>query len=171
VQTQYYCYGWLSRRKSTCWWVVVCSNLAAKMVCDIVRKRNNIKFICTAKQAWKARRRLAILPVSKARTNKFYIYRQCTYIVYIYWPAALTKTNRENKNVKYNIIYLLTWYEGIAGLFRSHSTYGSKLKFSWSEYFNCHAFKFSDGYKYTMDWCSVYLTPQGLPKYIYLSPP
>ena len=28
--------------------------------------------------------KLAILPVSKARTNKFYIYRQCTYIVYIY---------------------------------------------------------------------------------------
>jgi hypothetical protein len=26
--------------------------------------------------------RLAILPVSKARTNKFYIYGQCTYIVY-----------------------------------------------------------------------------------------
>jgi hypothetical protein len=23
------------------------------------------------------------VPVSKARTNKFYIYRQCTYIVYI----------------------------------------------------------------------------------------
>jgi hypothetical protein len=22
-----------------------------------------------------------------------------------------------------------------------------------------------------MDWCSVYLTPQALPKYIYLSPP
>ena len=22
-----------------------------------------------------------------------------------------------------------------------------------------------------MDWCNVYLTPQGLPKYIYLSPP
>jgi hypothetical protein len=34
-----------------------------------------------------------------------------------------------------------------------------------------HAFKFSDGYKSTMDWCSVYLAPQGLPKYIYLSPP
>jgi hypothetical protein len=32
---------------------------------------------------------------------------------------------------------------------RSHSTYG----------------------KSTMDWCNVYLTPQGLPKYIYLSPP
>ena len=32
------------------------------------------------------------------------------------------------------------------------------------------AFTFSDGYKSTMDWCSVYLTPQGLPKYIYLSP-
>ena len=25
----------------------------------------------------------AILPVSKVRTNKFYIYRQCTYIVYV----------------------------------------------------------------------------------------
>ena len=33
-----------------------------------------------------------------------------------------------------------------------------------------HAFKFSDGYKSTMDWCSIYLTPQALPKYIYLSP-
>jgi hypothetical protein len=30
---------------------------------------------------------------------------------------------------------------------------------------------FSDGYKSTMDWCSVYLTPQALSKYIYLSPP
>ena len=28
--------------------------------------------------------KLAILPVSKARTNKFYIYRQCTYIVYVH---------------------------------------------------------------------------------------
>jgi hypothetical protein len=34
-----------------------------------------------------------------------------------------------------------------------------------------HAFKFSDGYNSTMpmDWCSVYLIPQGLPKYIYPS--
>jgi hypothetical protein len=37
----------------------------------------NIKFICT-------RRRIAILPVSKARTNKFYFYRQCSYIVYLF---------------------------------------------------------------------------------------
>jgi len=22
-------YNWLSRRKSTCWWIVICSNLAA----------------------------------------------------------------------------------------------------------------------------------------------
>jgi hypothetical protein len=28
-----------------------------------------------------------------------------------------------------------------------------------------------DIYKSIMDWCSVYLTPQGLPKHIYLSPP
>ena len=28
-----------------------------------------------------------------------------------YWPATLTKTKRENKNVKYNIIQLWTFYE------------------------------------------------------------
>jgi hypothetical protein len=28
-----------------------------------------------------------------------------------------------------------------------------------------------DWYKSTMDWCSVCLTPQALPRYIYLSPP
>ena len=33
------------------------------------------------------------------------------------------------------------------------------------------AFKFPDGYKSTIDWCSVYSTPQVLPKYSYLSPP
>ena len=27
--------------------------------------------------------KLAILPVSKAHTNKLYIFRQCTYIVYL----------------------------------------------------------------------------------------
>jgi hypothetical protein len=32
-------------------------------------------------------------------------------------------------------------------------------------------YPYLDQYKSTMDWCSVYLTPQGLPKYIYLSPP
>jgi len=36
----------------------------------------NIKLICT-------RQRLAFLPISKACTNKFYIFLQCTYIVYI----------------------------------------------------------------------------------------
>ena len=35
------------------------------------------------KQARKARQRLTFLLVSKARTNKLYIFRQCTYIVYI----------------------------------------------------------------------------------------
>jgi len=37
-----------------------------------------------AKQDRKARQRLNFLPVSNARTNKCYIFRQCTYIVYIY---------------------------------------------------------------------------------------
>jgi hypothetical protein len=40
----------------------------------------------------------------------------------------------------------------------------------WTER-RSHVFKFSDGYKSTMDWCSVYLTPQALSKYNYLSPP
>ena len=37
-----------------------------------------------AKQERKARQRLNFLPVSKARTNKCYIFRQCTCIVYAY---------------------------------------------------------------------------------------
>jgi hypothetical protein len=36
----------------------------------------NMKCICT-------RQRLIFLPVSKARTNKFYSFRQCMYIVYL----------------------------------------------------------------------------------------
>ena len=44
----------------------------------------NIKYICTrCETGLKSSPKLAILPVSKARTNKFYIYRQCTYIVYL----------------------------------------------------------------------------------------
>jgi hypothetical protein len=35
-----------------------------------------------------------------------------------------------------------------------------------SSYIN---WEISDGYKSTMDWCSVYSTPQALPKYIYFS--
>ena len=31
----------------------------------------------------------AILPVSKARTNTFYIYRQCTYIVYLLYTSKI----------------------------------------------------------------------------------
>jgi hypothetical protein len=50
-----------------------------------------------------------------------------------------------------------------------------KLKYSLNENFNLLPYvewdQCSDGYKSTMDWCSVYLTPQDLPKYIYLSPP
>jgi hypothetical protein len=38
----------------------------------------------------------------------------------------------------------------------------------WQTERRLHSFKFSDRYKSTMDWCSVYLTPQALPKYIYL---
>jgi hypothetical protein len=39
-----------------------------------------------------------------------------------YWPASLTKTNRENKNVKYNIyiyIYIYTWHKFTDILYRS----------------------------------------------------
>jgi hypothetical protein len=51
---------------------------------------------------------------------------------------------------------------------RSHSTYGSSTRSDSHRAVFCPN---SVGYKSTMDWCSVYLTPQGLPKYIYLSLP
>jgi hypothetical protein len=54
---------------------------------------------------------------------------------------------------------------------RGKCTWNSNLQTKCRTERRFHAFKFSDGYKSTMDWCSVYLTPQGLPKYIYLSPP
>jgi hypothetical protein len=58
-----------------------------------------------AKQAWKARRRLAILPVSKARTNKFYIYRQCTYIVYIFVHSVdiINSSHPRNRVLRDNV--------------------------------------------------------------------
>ena len=43
----------------------------------------NIKFIYTRCETG-LNSEPSILPVSKARTNKFYIYRQCTYIVYLF---------------------------------------------------------------------------------------
>ena len=46
------------------------------------RKISN-PFTLAAKQDRKNRQRLTFLPVSKARTNYFYIFQQCTYIVYI----------------------------------------------------------------------------------------
>ena len=44
----------------------------------------NIKFICTrCETGLKSSPKARYSAVSKARTNKFYIYRQCTYIVYV----------------------------------------------------------------------------------------
>ena len=54
---------------------------------------------------------------------------------------------------------------------RGKCTWNSNLQAKCRTERRFHAFKFSDGYKSTMDWCSVYLTPQALPKYIYRSPP
>ena len=50
----------------------------------------NIKFICTCwNQDRKTHQRFAYLPVSNARTNKFYIFGQCTYFVYIIFHSLL----------------------------------------------------------------------------------
>jgi hypothetical protein len=54
---------------------------------------------------------------------------------------------------------------------RGKWTWNSNLQTKCRTERRFHAFKFSDGYKSTMDWCSIYLTPQDLPKYIYLSLP
>ena len=58
-------------------------NLAAIMVVSTLEGKllENIKCICTSLR--NRTKRHDFLPVSKARTNKFYIFRQCTYIVYI----------------------------------------------------------------------------------------
>ena len=47
----------------------------------IVKKYQKL-FALAAKQERKAAQMLASLPVSKARTIKFYIFKQCTCIVY-----------------------------------------------------------------------------------------
>jgi hypothetical protein len=76
----------------------------------IVWKCFIIKFLLLqslhAKQERKARQRLNFLPVSNARTNKCYIFRQCTCIVYayicidtivnvyLYWLNICLKKNR-----------------------------------------------------------------------------
>ena len=50
--------------------------------------------------------KLAILLVSKARTNKFYIYRQCTYIVYVHVSCTLPPFSKSNP-VWFMIYFLL----------------------------------------------------------------
>jgi hypothetical protein len=45
---------------------------------------DNARIVCLSCNVEKVPEKLSILPVSKARTNKFYIYRQCTYIVYVF---------------------------------------------------------------------------------------
>ena len=50
------------------------------------------KFALSAKQDRKTRQMLAFLPVSKALTNKLYIFRQCTYIVYLFVHIVFTET-------------------------------------------------------------------------------
>ena len=54
---------------------------------------------------------------------------------------------------------------------RGKYTWNSNLQTKCRPESRSPAFKFSDGCKSTMNWCSVYLTPQALPKYIYLSHP
>ena len=51
-------------------------------------------FVLVTKQERKDRKRYTFLPVSKARTHKFYIYRQCTYILYIYYTTITCTRTR-----------------------------------------------------------------------------
>ena len=64
----------------------------------------NIKLFWTrCEQARKARQGLPFLPVSNGRTNKCYIFRQCTYIVYV----IRSLINMLSTEVKLNFISLL----------------------------------------------------------------
>jgi hypothetical protein len=76
-------------------------NLAIVLDCLILQEKHNMhilslniknKFALSAKQDRKTRQMLAFLPVSKVRTNKLYIFRQCTYIVYLFVHIVFTET-------------------------------------------------------------------------------
>jgi hypothetical protein len=69
--------------------------------------------------------KLAILPVSKARTNKFYIYRQCTYIVYLY-------LKRRQKPQNYHI--LTAWYLSWCIMIKIRITAVVKLETNYLQY-------------------------------------
>ena len=47
------------------------------------------------------------MPVSKARTNKFYIYRQCTYIVYVTVLLTVYGINKTSKATVQQLHYSL----------------------------------------------------------------
>jgi hypothetical protein len=88
----------------------------------------NIKLICAClKTGRKDRQKLAFLPVSKGRTNKFYISRQCTYNVYpcqnFFWTqvqrlSLKDKFDRVNTPLQLQIyeLYLL-WKVAILAVF------------------------------------------------------
>ena len=68
--------------------MLVSDNLAGVLEILILQDKHNIRTLSlnikiNLYSLRNKHEKLAILPVSKARTNKFYIYRQCTYIVYI----------------------------------------------------------------------------------------
>jgi hypothetical protein len=54
--------------------------------------------------------------------------------------------------------YNITWFQYIHRSRYDNGTLSPQTKCRTER--RLHAFKFSDGYKSTMDWCSVYLTPQ-----------
>jgi len=56
-----------------------------------------INLLSLLEQVRKPHQRLALIPLSKTRTNKLYIYRQCTYIVHIY-----TKLSNINSQFAFN---------------------------------------------------------------------
>jgi hypothetical protein len=55
-----------------------------------------------------------------------------------YWPAVLTKTNRENKNVKYNIYQIVHGTKGHMGIYgpgcHQQNIIWTEAKLSWGPY-------------------------------------
>ena len=85
--------------------------------------RTLLSNVLASKQAWKARRWLATLPVSKARTN-FYIYRQVYVILYL--PINVRIYNIRTLSVNIKFIWTSFRYRqssnflaSFSGLFRS----------------------------------------------------
>jgi hypothetical protein len=96
----------------------VLGNYRINIVYSIRSVLENIKYIkcifaLVVKQDRKARQVIAFLPVSKARTNNFYIFRQFTYLINI-WTSLKGNDSTVSYENMMNVIF--RWHNYCSGL-------------------------------------------------------